>query len=77
MSPEESRDHWRTLARQERNRLSWDKHAHPETVEARASQYERTADQIDGVLTGRLEWRRKPCGAYGYFVVAENRWEDA
>jgi len=77
MTPEEARDHWRVLARQERARLKWDKHATPEIVERRASLYEKTADQIEGIRTGRLEWRRKSDGRYAYFVVAENRWEEA
>jgi hypothetical protein len=45
--------HWRALAAQERERLSWDKHALPAIVESRAKMYEGAARSIElGAETG-------------------------
>lgn len=43
---EESAEIWNRLAKQEREKLNWDKHAIPQAVNARATMYENTAKAV-------------------------------
>ena len=56
MIDEESKEaaaHWRKLAKEEMDRLSWDKHLLPSIAQSRAATYEAAAQSIElGATTG-------------------------